>query len=66
MLHSLRTAAAVTALLGRDMQEITVGGLRVPAVHLAHPGIVMRSEYWAQRTQQAIRAVIPRLRALGL
>ena len=31
------------ALLGGDLKEIQLGAVGYPAIHLAHPGIVMRA-----------------------
>ena len=42
VVRGVKSTTARTALIAPDVSELRVGGLTVPVVHLAHPGIVMR------------------------
>lgn len=42
VLHGVKGRNSRNALLGGDLKEVTVGGKTHLAIHLAHPGIVMR------------------------
>lgn len=42
ILQNVRGVGKRNDLLGGDLKEVTIGGKTYPAIHLAHPGIVMR------------------------
>jgi uracil-DNA glycosylase len=58
------------ALLGGTVQEMAVGGIAYPVIHLAHPGILMRrgsaSNPWPERHKEHIQAARRVLEEMGL
>ena len=49
-LKGVRSAPAQRALLVAAVTELCIGGMKMPAMHCAHPGILMRPAFdWRKR-----------------
>jgi uracil-DNA glycosylase len=62
VLHNVRSASAQTKLLKPEIRLTKIGTIEVPAVHCAHPGILMRrggDNPWPERHN---RRFVPFLR----
>ncbi len=70
ILRGVKGQRGRNALLGPDVTTLSLDGVEVPTVHLAHPGILMRGASernpWPARTREHVEALKVTMAAIGV